>query len=245
MENIPISVRNLSATPDGRNTLNTKFKFCKNLTKPEDQEQFVGKYWNWRAQCSSCRLQMAYFIFCSITEYLTDVYGNLAMVNYPYESSFLAPLPAYPVAAFCANLNESFGGTKLIDVSVRRAIYIYKCNILKNIDFVPGRLCKKRWPSTQITREPSSVWILIRPTIRNWMRMVGTINPAPRWWCRCAAKDPIQRTCFLHPSGISIKFRTNALNDSKCDRTNRWPPQFMGAIVSGMQQPPVQFDSFV
>lgn len=34
--------RNLSSTPDGRNTLNTKFKFCKNMTKPEDQDKFVG-----------------------------------------------------------------------------------------------------------------------------------------------------------------------------------------------------------
>lgn len=39
------------------------------------------------------------------------------MVNYPYESSFLAPLPAYPVEAFCAYLNESLESTQLIDVS--------------------------------------------------------------------------------------------------------------------------------
>lgn len=43
------------------------------------------------------------------------------MVNYPYESSFLAPLPAYPVASFCTYLNESLLGIPLINVSVKRA----------------------------------------------------------------------------------------------------------------------------
>lgn len=38
------------------------------------------------------------------------------MVNYPYESTFLAPLPAYPVTQFCSYLNASFSGTQLIDV---------------------------------------------------------------------------------------------------------------------------------
>lgn len=33
-----------------------------------------------------------------LKDFLVDVYGNLAMVNYPYESNFLAPLPAYPIS---------------------------------------------------------------------------------------------------------------------------------------------------
>lgn len=52
-------------------------------------------------------------------DYLTDVYGNLAMVNYPYSSSFLAPLPAYPVREFCFRFSANYPNeTQLIDVRI-------------------------------------------------------------------------------------------------------------------------------
>lgn len=75
-------------------------------------------------------LMASYALF--FTEYLTDVYGNLAMVNYPYESTFLAPLPAYPVEAFCTYLNQSFGGPVLIDVSVYRCTLYSRAFFKKN-----------------------------------------------------------------------------------------------------------------
>lgn len=137
-----ISDRNLSATPDGRNVLNTKFKFCDNFTKPEDQDQFVGKYFGWFVHVQSCSIHL--LILHTIAEYLTDVYGNLAMVNYPYESSFLAPLPANPVETFCGYLNESFEGLKLIDVSVCNSMLIFQNKNILNDLSVSARLYKKR-----------------------------------------------------------------------------------------------------
>ncbi|CAO1439472.1 unnamed protein product [Diamesa hyperborea] len=75
-------LQNYSSTDEGRKVLNQKFKFCVGLNKTEDIDQFF--------------------------DYLQDVFGNLAMANYPYPANFLAPLPAYPVRQFCGELDGTF-----------------------------------------------------------------------------------------------------------------------------------------
>lgn len=37
--------REMSATSEGRDSLNGKFQFCERLTKPEDQDKFIGKHY--------------------------------------------------------------------------------------------------------------------------------------------------------------------------------------------------------
>lgn len=61
-------------------------------------------------------LNLISFCVFACIDYLNDVYGNLAMVNYPYETQFLAALPAYPVREFCRHLSKPYDGDKLIDV---------------------------------------------------------------------------------------------------------------------------------
>lgn len=39
------------------------------------------------------------------------------VVNYPYSTSFLAPLPPNPVTQFCGKLNETYDDEHLVDVS--------------------------------------------------------------------------------------------------------------------------------
>jgi lysosomal Pro-X carboxypeptidase len=34
------------------------------------------------------------------------MYGDIAMVNYPYPTSFLADLPGFPIRVYCANVTE-------------------------------------------------------------------------------------------------------------------------------------------
>ena len=75
---------------DGQKLLTQKFKLCKPINKTEDYQE--------------------------LEDFLQDVYGNLAMVNYPYESQFLAPLPAFPVREFCSHLAVKLDGVELIDV---------------------------------------------------------------------------------------------------------------------------------
>ena len=42
-----------------------------------------------------------------LKNWLIDMYGNIAMVDYPYPTSFLADLPAFPARVFCSNVTSS------------------------------------------------------------------------------------------------------------------------------------------
>ncbi|KFB48883.1 AGAP000994-PA-like protein [Anopheles sinensis] len=92
-------LQNYSTSADGLRVLNEKFHFCTNLTKATD-------------------------VTDTFFDYLTDVYGNLAMINYPYESDFLAPVPAHPVREFCGRLAQNYTGAELLD-HLESALTIY------------------------------------------------------------------------------------------------------------------------
>ncbi|XP_015610590.1 lysosomal Pro-X carboxypeptidase [Cephus cinctus] len=61
----------------------------------------------------------------ALKSWLSDIYGNLAMVNYPYEANFLAPLPGYPITAVCKHLVEPKLEGKPLLLALKKAINVY------------------------------------------------------------------------------------------------------------------------
>lgn len=95
-------LRELATTEIGRRNLNTIFKFCpgSQVTHVDNATQLV----NW----------------------LTDIYGNLAMINYPYETNFLNPVPAWPVKEACKQIKHcSLEEPLSIIASVRDVISVF------------------------------------------------------------------------------------------------------------------------
>ncbi|EZA57905.1 lysosomal Pro-X carboxypeptidase [Ooceraea biroi] len=60
-----------------------------------------------------------------LKDFLQEIYINLAMVNYPYGTDFLAPLPGNPINMFCQHLkNPSLTGRPLLS-ALYEAINVY------------------------------------------------------------------------------------------------------------------------
>ncbi|XP_043481876.1 lysosomal Pro-X carboxypeptidase [Leptopilina heterotoma] len=117
------AIANITANAEGLKWLSETWKLCeplKNLTQ-------VVNLKNW----------------------LIDVYGNLAMVNYPYETKFLAPLPANPIFEVCKYLKDDNLSGKPLLLSLFKALSVYtnstgetKCN---RIDDASPQLGASGW----------------------------------------------------------------------------------------------------
>ncbi len=71
------AINRIGSTASGLERLTSLFKLCRPLKSVDELK-------NW----------------------LFDMYGDIAMVNYPYPTSFLADLPGFPVRVYCANVTE-------------------------------------------------------------------------------------------------------------------------------------------
>eukprot|EP00794_Sanderia_malayensis_P007162 gene7162-7969_t len=86
-------------TAGGRQWLNSIFKLCHPLQTASDTNK--------------------------LSAWLSAVWSNLAMVDYPYPASFLEPLPAWPIKAVCSHLqNPEVTGVDLLK-SVSAAVNVY------------------------------------------------------------------------------------------------------------------------
>lgn len=50
-----------------------------------------------------------------LSDWLSSAYSYLAMVDYPYPSEFMMPLPAYPIKEVCKNVDSHPKGTGILD----------------------------------------------------------------------------------------------------------------------------------
>lgn len=72
-----------------------------------------------------------------LKNWLSDVYNNLAMVNYPYPTNFLTPLPGYPIRKFCKKLqNTTATGKDLLNLLYKSvAVYFNYTGSSKCLNF--------------------------------------------------------------------------------------------------------------
>ncbi|CAD6244258.1 GSCOCG00013311001-RA-CDS [Cotesia congregata] len=94
------SIKNLTSSDDGKKWISTKFKVCGSLTTNEN--------------------------FKTFKDFLVSIYSNLAMVNYPYATDFLSPLPPYPIREFCKFLNNTnLSSDKDVLTNLQKGINLY------------------------------------------------------------------------------------------------------------------------
>lgn len=90
--------KEIASTDEGKKKLSAELLLCEPIKTDADLDKFF--------------------------DYLEDVYGSLAMVNYPYSNDFLSPLPGYPVRQFCSYLQNVEKGDNLFE-SMKKAINVY------------------------------------------------------------------------------------------------------------------------
>ncbi|KAJ8978008.1 hypothetical protein NQ317_002770 [Molorchus minor] len=81
-------------------TIQLSWEVIRNVTKTDKGKAFVSATWK---LCD--HLKTAADVD-KLIDWLSNIYVNLAMINYPYPTDFLVALPAYPVKIFCDKLNS-------------------------------------------------------------------------------------------------------------------------------------------
>ena len=60
-----------------------------------------------------------------LKNYLNEMWTNIAMMDYPYPTSFLVPLPANPVNAVCSKLEGTYATDEELITHIFQATSIY------------------------------------------------------------------------------------------------------------------------
>ncbi|XP_041357305.1 lysosomal Pro-X carboxypeptidase-like [Gigantopelta aegis] len=92
------TIDEITVTAEGRRHVSKTFRLCKDLTSTADVTIFK--------------------------DWLSNIWVNLAMVDYPYPANFLEPLPAWPIKVACSYLLDDLTELSLID-GLYKAVNVY------------------------------------------------------------------------------------------------------------------------
>ncbi|XP_066258958.1 lysosomal Pro-X carboxypeptidase [Euwallacea similis] len=119
------ALRNLTRTDKGKANVSSQFQLCDVLKTNDDVETLIG--------------------------WLEGVYVNIVMVNYPYPTSFLVPLPGNPVREICEQSDSvSYSDDEGLVNAITKGLQVYtnytgttKCNDL--LHTASSSLGEKGW----------------------------------------------------------------------------------------------------
>ncbi|XP_058162044.1 lysosomal Pro-X carboxypeptidase isoform X1 [Dasypus novemcinctus] len=93
------AINHLAATGSGLQWISEALHLCRPLTSSEDIQ--------------------------NLKDWISETWVNLAMVDYPYESNFLQPLPAWPIKIVCQHLRNPKVSDQQLVQNIFQALNIY------------------------------------------------------------------------------------------------------------------------
>ncbi|KAK6640761.1 hypothetical protein RUM44_012458 [Polyplax serrata] len=92
-------INNVTSKEEGLEWMSTEWKLCHPLKNKTDVD--------------------------ALKDWLADVYGTLAMLNYPYGTDFLTKLPGHPVREFCKSLQNVTSTGKDLLKELHKSVSVY------------------------------------------------------------------------------------------------------------------------
>nr|XP_023015538.1 lysosomal Pro-X carboxypeptidase [Leptinotarsa decemlineata] len=111
-------------------TIKKSWKIIRSFTMNDTGKSELSKYWKLCSPLNTTADVQA------LIDWLTEIYVDIAMLNYPYPTNFLAELPAQPVRAFCSKVNrKEYNDNAELLKTIGEALEVYtnytgktKCN---------------------------------------------------------------------------------------------------------------------
>ncbi|XP_063238867.1 lysosomal Pro-X carboxypeptidase-like [Bacillus rossius redtenbacheri] len=104
-------------SPECSNSIRRSWKAIDNVTASDEGRSWLSDSWR---LCEHLAGDGA-----ALKEWLSEIYEDLAMMNFPYAAKFHHSLPAYPIKAVCSHLTDSSLPDRQLLDSLFRAVSVY------------------------------------------------------------------------------------------------------------------------